>query len=84
MSIENVGGGYVLSISNNGKPCSPDMTPQQMIKYGESSDLTHHCGIGGYEINQLVSDFGGSLEIVLDPEAEFPVEYRLTFKSLEK
>ena len=84
MSIENVGGGYVLSISNNGKPCSPDMTPQQMIKYGESSDLTHHCGIGGYEINQLVSDFGGSLEIVLDSEAEFPVEYRLTFKSLEK
>ncbi len=84
IGIENVGGGYVLSISNNGKPCSPDMTPQQMIKYGESSDLTHHCGIGGYEINQLVSDFGGSLEIILDSEAEFPVEYRLTFKSLEK
>lgn len=84
MGIENVGGVYVLSISNNGKPCSPDMTPEQIIKYGESSDLKHHCGIGGYEINQLISDFGGALEIVLDDESEFPVEYRLTFKSLEK
>lgn len=84
ISIENIGGGYVLSISNNGVPCPPDMTPEQMIKYGESSELKHHCGIGGYEINQLVTDFGGELEIVLDAGAEFPVEYRLTFKSFDK
>lgn len=83
-AIDNVGGSYVVSVANNGKPCAPDMTPEQMIKYGESSDLKHHCGIGGYEINQLISDFGGSLDILLDAGAEFPVEYRLTFKSFEK
>lgn len=83
-AIENVGGSFVVSIANNGKPCPPDMTPEQMIKYGESSDLKYHCGIGGYEINQLMTDFGGSLEIILEAEAEFPVEYRLTFKAFEK
>lgn len=84
MGIENIGEGYVLSISNNGKPCSPDMTPEQIVKYGESSNLKLHCGIGGYEINQLITDFGGSLEIILDAGDEFPVEYRLTFKSFDK
>lgn len=83
-AIDNAGGSYVVSVANNGKPCPPDMTPEQMIKYGESSDLKHHCGIGGYEINQLMTDFGGSLDILLDAGAEFPVEYRLTFKSFEK
>lgn len=83
-AIDNVGDSYVVSVANNGKPCPPDMTPEQMIKYGESSDLKHHCGIGGYEINQLMTDFGGSLDILLDAGAEFPVEYRLTFKSFEK
>lgn len=82
--IENIGGNFVVSVANNGKPCSPDMTPEQMIKYGESSDLKHHCGIGGYEINQLMTDFEGSVDILLDAEAEFPVEYRLTFKAFEK
>ncbi|MDE5883388.1 MAG: N-6 DNA methylase [Muribaculaceae bacterium] len=79
--IENIGGNFVVSVANNGKPCPPDMTPEQMIKYGESSDLKHHCGIGGYEINQLMTDFEGSVDILLDAEAEFPVEYRLTFKA---
>lgn len=55
-----------------------------LIRSGEFSDLKHHCGIGGYEINQLMTDFGGSLEIILDAQAEFPVEYRLTFKAFEK
>lgn len=82
--IENIGGNFVVSVANNGKPCPPDMTPEQMIKYGESSDLKHHCGIGGYEINQLMTDFEGSVDILLDAEAEFPVEYRLTFKAFEK
>lgn len=82
--IENIGGNFVVSVANNGKPCPPDMTPEQMIKYGESSDLKHHCGIGGYEINQLMIDFEGSVDILLDAEAEFPVEYRLTFKAFEK
>ena len=59
------------------------MTPQKMITYGESSDLRHHCGIGGYEISHLMKDFGGELEIKLDSSSEFPVEYRLTFKSIE-
>lgn len=84
MSIENIGEGYVLSISNNGKPCPLDMTPANMIKYGESSDLQHHCGIGAYEVNQLLRDFGGTLEIILIPNGEYPVEYRLTFKSFDK
>ena len=79
--IENIGGNFVVTVANNGKPCPPDMTPEQMIKYGESSDLKHHCGIGGYEINQLMTDFEGSVDILLDAEAEFPVEYRLTFKA---
>lgn len=83
IAIEAADGSFILSISNNGVPCPPDMTPQKMITYGESSDLRHHCGIGGYEISHLMKDFGGELEIKLDSSSEFPVEYRLTFKSIE-
>ena len=83
IEIETADGSFILSISNNGVSCPPDMTPQKMITYGESSDLRHHCGIGGYEISHLMKDFGGELEIKLDSSSEFPVEYRLTFKSIE-
>lgn len=83
ITIENMGGSCIVSVANNGKPVPDDMTPEKMITYGESSDLKHHCGIGGYETHQLIRDFGGSLEIKLNASANFPVEYCLTFKSSE-
>lgn len=73
---------YIVSISNNGEPCSPDMTAEKVVMYGKSSDENNHCGIGGYEAKFLMNDFGQSLEVYLDSGSEYPVEYRLIFKAL--
>lgn len=83
INLLGITGGYILTVSNNGYPCAPDMTPDKMVLYGESTDLKRHCGIGGYEIKQLMTDFGGELEIVLDSNSTFPIEYRLTFNYVE-
>lgn len=72
---------YVLSISNNGRPCASDMTAEKIVTYGKSSDENKHCGIGGYEAKFLMNDFGQKLEVELDPSSEFPVDYRLIFKA---
>lgn len=83
VAIVEISGGYQLTVSNNGIPCAADMTPDKMVMYGESTDLKRHCGIGAYEIKQLMNDFGGRLEILLDSNSDFPVEYRLTFNAVE-
>ncbi len=83
IAVEVSGGVIILSISNNGKPAPSDMSAEKIMTYGESSDLRSHCGIGGYETRQLMNDFGGEVDIILDKDAEFPVKYQLTFKSVD-
>lgn len=73
---------YIVSISNNGVPCNPDMTAEKVVMYGKSSDENNHCGIGGYEAKFLMNDFGQKLEVHLDSSSEYPVEYKLIFNAL--
>lgn len=98
--VENVQDNVVLSVSNNGVPCAEYMTAEDIQTYGKSTAFkttaesngnlletwnnSKHCGIGGYEIRQLLNEFGAKLEIILDSTKDYPVEYRLIFKSIDE
>lgn len=76
---------YVVDVANNGVALNGQMKPEDVFVYGASSKLGYaskenHCGIGGYEVGKLMDDFGGKAEILSNPEAEYPVTYRLCLK----
>lgn len=79
----------VVDISNNGATLHHGLDPKSVFVYGESSKFAvntskdgghQHCGIGGYEVKQLMREFGGSAEFISNPSDEYPIIYRLTFK----
>ena len=80
IDIDNVGSDYIVSVSNNGEPLDRGMKCEEITIYGQTSgDTNKHFGIGGYEIKRLMEEFGDSLEIVSEPNAEFTVTYKLIF-----
>lgn len=80
IDIDNVGSDYIVSISNNGKPLDTGVKCEEITIYGQTSgDTNKHFGIGGYEIKRLMEEFGDSLEITSNPNAEFTVTYKLIF-----
>lgn len=83
ISIEDVDGCYVVSVANNGQPINADMNVADVFKYGVTSSERRdkHSGIGGYQIKKLMERFGGKAEFVSQPDNDFPVSYRLTFKN---
>jgi hypothetical protein len=69
-----------VSISNNGKPLDNLISTEDVTIYGQTSgDTNTHFGIGGYEIKRLMEEFGDKVQIVSNPESEFPVTYKLIF-----
>ncbi len=73
------GSSYILSISNNGTPLPADKNPEDVFIWGQTSGGGDHAGIGGYQIHDLMEEFGGKADIVSSPDEEFTVTYRLTF-----
>jgi hypothetical protein len=47
-----------------------------------SGDGTLHSGHGGFEIKSLMESLG-AVKVISQPEEEFPVAYRLTFRKFE-
>lgn len=80
IEIDNVGSDYIVSVSNNGEPLDTGMKCEEITIYGQTSgDTNKHFGIGGYEIKRLIEEFGDSLEIISEPNAEFTLTYKLIF-----
>lgn len=82
---QEVHGDIVITIANNGLPLKEGVTSDDVLMRGfstafneSSSDGTLHSGQGGYEIKSLMEGLG-SVEVKSEPDAEFPVIYRLTF-----
>ena len=72
-----------IQISNNGDPLIKGMDKKAIVTFGETSDLRNHTGTGGYEIQELMTKFGGvGLDIspIEDPKSEYTVCYKLLFK----
>lgn len=71
-----------IIISNNGKPFCDKFTSEDVFTYGQSSKTgLSHSGIGGYEVRNLMREFHGEAEFISNPSSDFPVSYKLIFKS---
>lgn len=82
---QEVNGDIVITVANNGLPLKEGVTSEDVLMSGFSTSLnesaadgTLHSGQGGFEIKSLMDGLG-SVEILSDPDAEFPVIYKLTF-----
>lgn len=80
ITIENVGSKYVVVIANNGAPLNSQLTGEDVFAYARSSKSGKgHSGLGGNEVRKLMRKYNGEADFVNDPDAEFPVAYKLTF-----
>lgn len=79
-------GGIVITIANNGRPLKEGISGEDVLMSGfttalneNASDGTLHSGQGGFEIKSLMDGLG-NVEVISQPDAEFPVIYKLTFE----
>jgi type I restriction enzyme M protein len=81
-------GNMVISIANNGEPLKEGVTEKDVLMSGFSTALNKdagtgngslHSGFGCYEIKMLMEDLG-SVKVISQPQDEFTVIYKLTFK----
>ena len=79
-------GGIVITIANNGRPLKDGVSGEDVLMSGfttalneNASDGTLHSGQGGFEIKSLMEGLG-TVEVISQPDAEFPVIYKLTFE----
>ena len=80
IEISSEGTEYIITISNNGLPLSEGVTSEDVFRYGQTSgNTTEHFGIGGYEVQKLMNEFEGEVEIISTPNDEYTVSYRLIF-----
>lgn len=82
---QEVNGDVVITVANNGRSLKDGVTSDDVLMSGfstslneSSSDGTLHSGHGGFEIKSLMEGLG-SVEVLSEPSAEFPVIYKLTF-----
>lgn len=82
---QEVNGDIVITVANNGLPLKDGVTSEDVLMSGFSTSLneiaadgTLHSGQGGFEIKSLMEGLG-SVEILSEPDTEFPVIYKLTF-----
>ena len=64
-----------------GYPIPSDRDTSSLLEYGVSTALHHdgHNGIGCNEIDDIMKQYDGKVEIVSSPQNEFTVKYTLTF-----
>lgn len=86
IELKSEGDNYVIVVSNNGEAMHNQIKPEDVFIYGKTSKMgkasdktEKHFGIGGYEVQKLMREFGGAAEFVSEPESDFPVSYKLTF-----
>jgi signal transduction histidine kinase len=80
IDLTTEGTDHIITISNNGNPVSENVTEEYVFTYNSSTrNGKGHYGIGGYEVKRLMQEFDGDAEFISQPEAEFPVKYKLIF-----
>lgn len=73
--------GLYIEIENNGTAIPSDKETSSLLEYGVSTALHQdgHNGIGCNEIDDIMKQYDGKVEIVSSPQNEFTVKYTLTF-----
>ena len=84
--ICNENGNYIeILLTNNGKPFPKGMgTVSRFCTKGEKAGLTANTGEGGARICEIINHFEGELEVIDEPDSEFPVGFRLLFNLIEE
>ena len=74
----------IIRVDNNGRPMPVGMTTEKVFTYGDTTEegSNEHGGLGGYQIKDLMTKFGGEVELELNSEADFPVAYKLVFRDV--
>lgn len=90
LDFKEKGDNIILFVGNNGHPLNAQLSATDVFTYAKSSkfgmqDDHHEChfGIGGYEIKNLMHEFGGDVEILSNPTEDFPVVYKLTLPKVD-
>lgn len=72
---------WTISIANNGKALPESFNLQKTFDYGYTTKASEgHSGLGAYQVNELMRQFGGSVEVISTPNELFTVTYVLTFR----
>ncbi len=86
IELKTEGDNYIIVVSNNGSAIHTQIKPEEVFVYGKTSKMGKgsekgetHFGIGGYEVQKLMREFGGNAEFISDTESDFPVSYKLIF-----
>lgn len=82
--VEIKGQDLIIRIDNNGRPMPVGMTAEKVFTYGDTTEegSDEHGGLGGYLIKDMMTKFGGEVELELNAEADFPVAYKLVFRDV--
>ena len=82
------GGRIEITIKNNGIPLKEGVSGADVLMSDFSTALKQkandgslHFGIGGFEIKSLMEGLG-AVEVISQPDAEYPVIYKLTFNDV--
>lgn len=77
-----------ITVKNNGVPLKDGVSGADVLMSDfstalkqKASDGSLHFGIGGFEIKSLMEGLG-SVEVISQPKAEFPVIYKLIFNNV--
>lgn len=80
-SWETQGMDLIVTVENNGSPLPEGIQPKDILSYGFSTKLNvdGHNGLGGSEIESIMRDYKGKVEVISQPDEEYPVKYKLIF-----
>lgn len=80
LSFESERSMYVIQICNNGKLFPKGMDTHRYGIKGEKAGATGNDGIGGYRVKSICEHFGGSYEVISEPDSMFPVSVIVKLK----
>ena len=80
LSFEPESDMYVIQFRNNGKSLPKGMDTRRYGIKGEKAGLTGNDGIGGYRVKSICEHFGGSYEVISEPDSMFPVSVIVKLK----
>ncbi|WP_037320635.1 N-6 DNA methylase [Salegentibacter sp. Hel_I_6] len=70
---------HVIEISNNGSPLPEGFDLINLTTRGEKTSNSKGSGVGGADIKSIMNHYNGKIQLLNEPEAEFPVTYILKF-----
>ena len=75
---------FVVRFKNNGKPMPEGVDTRRYGRRAEPAGVTGGNGDGGAIVKSTIEHYGGSLTIINDPEAWFPVCVELKIPHYDK